>query len=123
MARRYLALSWRLSELDGQLERLVAQAAHGAPPAPVSLHGAGTDNAATSLVAAGDNPERMRNEASFAKLRGVVPMPASSGKGIGPRPSRYGNSYARGERDVLEFLRGFSPEPTSTNSCGRAPDG
>jgi transposase len=32
------------------------------------------------LVAAGDNPERLRSEAAFAHLCGVAPIPASSGK-------------------------------------------
>jgi transposase len=32
------------------------------------------------LVAVGDNPERLRSEASFARLCGVAPIPATSGK-------------------------------------------
>lgn len=36
--------------------------------------------AAQLLVTAGENPERMRSEASFAMLCGVAPLPASSGK-------------------------------------------
>jgi transposase len=35
------------------------------------------------LVAAGDNHERLRSEASFAHLCGVAPLPASSGKTTG----------------------------------------
>jgi transposase len=31
------------------------------------------------LVAAGDNPQRLRSEASFARLCGVAPLAASSG--------------------------------------------
>jgi transposase len=31
-------------------------------------------------VAAGDHPERLRNEAAWAHLCGVAPIPASSGK-------------------------------------------
>jgi len=32
------------------------------------------------LILVGDNPERIRSEAAFAKLCGVCPVPASSGK-------------------------------------------
>jgi transposase len=31
------------------------------------------------LIVAGDNPERIRSEAAFAKLCGACPIPASSG--------------------------------------------
>ncbi|WP_317451972.1 transposase [Microbacterium sp. NIBRBAC000506063] len=31
------------------------------------------------LIVAGDNPERIRSEAAFARLCGVAPIPASSG--------------------------------------------
>jgi hypothetical protein len=37
---------------------------------------------ATLLVLAGDNPERLKSEASFASLCGVSPVEASSGKVI-----------------------------------------
>jgi transposase len=47
------------------------------------LFGVGPDTAAALLVCAGDNPERLRSEASFAHLCGVAPIPASSGKSTG----------------------------------------
>ena len=49
-------------------------------PEMVSLPGIGTDNAATLLIVAGDNPQRLGSEASFANLCGVSPVEASSGK-------------------------------------------
>ena len=55
MARRYEALSAEISELEAHLARLVAQAA----PELLSLPGIGTDNAATLLIVAGDNPKRL----------------------------------------------------------------
>jgi transposase len=70
------ALSAEIVELDAHLDRLVAQAA----PELVSLPGIGTDNAATLLIVAGDNPQRLKSEASFASLCGVAPIEASSGK-------------------------------------------
>jgi transposase len=90
VARRHEALSREISELEAHLDRLVAQAA----PELVSLAGIGTDNAATLLVVAGDNPDRLRSEASFASLCGVSPIAASSGKVVRHRLNRGGNREA-----------------------------
>jgi transposase len=76
VARRYEVLSAEIAELDAHLYRLVAQTA----PELVTLTGIGTENAATLLIVAGDNPQRLRSEASFASLCGVAPIEASSGK-------------------------------------------
>ena len=64
---RWLAVtdhSEEIAELDIQLARLVA----GVAPGLVALPGVGTDYAATLLVAAGDDPKRLKSEASFASL-------------------------------------------------------
>jgi transposase len=90
VARRYDALSAEIAELDAHLDRLVAQAA----PEFVSLAGIGTDNAATLLIVAGDNPQRLGSEASFASLCGVAPIEASSGKVVRHRLNRGGNREA-----------------------------
>jgi transposase len=76
VARRYEALSKEIAELDTHLDRMVARTA----PELISLPGIGTDNAATLLIVAGNNPQRLRSEASFASLCGVSPIEASSGK-------------------------------------------
>ncbi len=72
MVRRHEALSAEIAKLDAQLDRLVRQVA----PELVSLAGIGTDHAATLLIVAGDNPQRLRSEASFASLCGVSPVEA-----------------------------------------------
>jgi transposase len=90
VARRYEALSEEIAELEAHLERLVGQAA----PELVSLPGIGTDSAATLLIVAGDNPQRLRSEASFASLCGVSPIEASSGKVVRHRLNRGGNREA-----------------------------
>ena len=46
------------------------------------------------LVAAGDNPHRLRSEAAFAHLCGVAPIEASSGKVIRHRLNRGGDRHA-----------------------------
>jgi transposase len=90
VARRYEVLSEEIAQLDAQLDRLVGQVA----PELVSLAGIGTDHAATLLIVAGDNPKRLRSEASFASLCGVSPVEASSGKVVRHRLNRGGNREA-----------------------------
>src|SRR5215210_3877932 len=90
VARRYEALSEEIAELETHLDRLVARAA----PELLSLPGIGTDNAATLLIVAGDNPKRLKSEASFASLCGVAPIEASSGEVVRHRLNRGGNREA-----------------------------
>jgi transposase len=120
VARRYQVLSEEIAELDAHLDRLVAQAA----PGLVSLPGIGTDSAATLLIVAGDNPQRLRSEASFASLCGVSPIEASSGKVVRHRLNRGGNReanralymtcLARMRREIL------APRSTWPGAPGRA---
>jgi transposase len=90
LARRYLALSVEIGELDRHLDHLVDQAA----PGLLLLVGVGTDVAGALLVAAGDNPQRLCNEGAFARLCGVAPLPASSGKTHRHRLNRGGDRVA-----------------------------
>jgi transposase len=90
LARRAQALEAEVAELDRILEPLVAQTA----PALVARPGIGTECASALLVAAGDNPERLRNEATFAHLCGVAPLDASSGKHQRHRLNRGGDRQA-----------------------------
>jgi len=90
IALRHRQLSAEIQALDGHLDRLVAEVA----PALVALKGVGTETAATLLVAAGDNPARLRSEAAFAHLCGVAPIPASSGRTTRHRLNRGGDRDA-----------------------------
>jgi transposase len=101
VARRYLRLSEEISELDEQLDRLVAEVA----PELIAVEGVGTDTAASLLIAAGDNPERLRSEAAFAHLCGVAPIPASSGKIVRHRLNRRGNRDANRALYTIAFGR------------------
>ena len=101
VARRYQALSEEIAELDAQLNRLVAEAA----PELVSLPAIGTNHAATLLVVAGDNPERLKNEASFASLCGVSPIEASLGKVVRHRLNRGGNRDANRALHMICVVR------------------
>jgi transposase len=76
LARRALSLEDEVKEIDALLKQLLAETA----PELLAVDGVGTDVGTAILVAAGDNPGRLKNEASFAKLCGVSPLDASSGK-------------------------------------------
>jgi len=90
LARRHEALEAECSSLQAELEQLTTGAASGLK----GLYGVGTDTAGALLVAAGDNPERLRSEAAFSALCGVSPMEASSGKTKRHRLNRGGNREA-----------------------------
>ena len=90
LARRYRHLSAEVEALDARLAQLAATAA----PELVAVKGVGTETATALLAAAGDNPGRLRGEAAFARLCGVAPLPASSGKTTRHRLSRGGNRDA-----------------------------
>ena len=63
-------------------------------PEMLELFGVGIDTTATLLVTAGDNPERLRSEATWAHLCGVAPIEASSGKVTRHRLDRGGDRNA-----------------------------
>ena len=90
LARRYQTLTAEIGELDTQINHLCARA----NPALLATTGIGPDTAAALLVAAGDNPERMRSEASFAALCGASPVQASSGPIVRHRLNRGGDRQA-----------------------------
>jgi transposase len=78
-ARRIQGLNAEMASIDAALIELVAATA----PSLLELHGVGLDSAATLLVTAGDNPDRLQSEGSWAHLCGVAPLPAGSGKTSG----------------------------------------
>jgi transposase len=108
LGRRALAISDDMHSLDVVLAELVAKTA----PTLLACHGVGVDTAAILLVAAGDNPERIRNEAAWAHLCGVAPLDASSGKQRRHRLSRAGNRQANHALWRIVFTRMGSDDRT-----------
>ena len=90
LARQHRALDDDLAELRGHLDELTA----AANPALRAAKGIGPDTASILLIAAGDNPQRLRSEASFAALCGASPVEASSGKITRHRLNTGGNRQA-----------------------------
>ena len=90
LARRAHSLEEEVKEVDRVLKTLVAETA----PELNAVDGVGTDVALALLSAAGDNPGRLKTEATFAKLCGVSPLDASSGKQHRHRLNRGGDRQA-----------------------------
>ncbi|MCL7493179.1 transposase [Streptomyces sp. MCA2] len=90
LARRIQHLTEEIEDLTTRIRDVITQ--HN--PQLLACYGVGPDTAATLLIAAGDNPERLRSEASFAALCGVSPVEASSGKTQRRRLNRGGNRQA-----------------------------
>lgn len=90
LARRVVALDGEIADLDASLSRLVRKAA----PRTIARCGIGVDHAGRLLITAGQNVERLHSEAAFARLCGVAPLPASSGRTDRHRLSRGGDRQA-----------------------------
>lgn len=116
---RYLTLSGEISALNTQLSRLVQEA----NPALLQVRGVGVDTAAALLIAAGDNPDRLRSEAAFAHLCGVAPIPASSGKIVRHRLNRGGNRDANRALHVIALSRMSSDPRTRAYVARRTAEG
>jgi transposase len=125
IALRDLALRWQsldtdIKRLSSQITQLVEQHA----PALTALHGVGAEIAGQLLITAGDNPERMTTETSFAKLCGAAPQPASSGKTTGRhRLSRGGDRAANSALYIIAITRMRRHEPTRAYVTRRTAEG
>jgi transposase len=76
LARRITHLHEEIAELDEHITPLVKDLA----PSLLNTPGFGIHTTAQLLVTMGDNPERVTSEPRFAKLCGVAPLDATSGK-------------------------------------------
>lgn len=101
LASRYLELHDEIGDLDTMIEAIVDELA----PDLVERNSIGHTCAAQLLLTAGDNPERLRSEASFAALCGVSPVPASSGKTIRHRLNRGGDRAANSALHIIAIGR------------------
>ena len=119
IARRIIALSDEISELDDMIQPLVAELA----PTLLVLPGVGVECAGEFLVAAGDNPERLGSEASFAMFCGACPIPASSGKTVRHRLNRGGNRQANSALHMVVLCRMRTDERTKAYVERRCAEG
>lgn len=119
IAQRARALALEARELERQLSRLTRQAA----PATTAVFALGPDTAAALLVTIGDNPDRLRSEAAFARLCGVAPIPASSGKTNRHRLHRGGDRTANRALHIAVVVRLRYHQPTRDYAARRRAQG
>lgn len=101
LARRVRTLQAEIAEHDQDLADLVTEV----NPSLLQAKGIGPVSAGDLLLAAGDNPERITSEASFAALCGAAPVPASSGKTNKFRLNRGGNRQANSALHRIAVVR------------------
>ena len=104
---------------DKELERLVTERASDL----MASLGIATLTVTEMLILVGDDPTRIRSQAAFAKLCGVCPIPAFSGKTHRFRLNQGGNpqAYAAFYRLAIVGIR--SHEPTLAYVKKRTKDG
>ena len=107
-ARRIVLLNEQIDRLQPRLRELIEATA----PALLERPGIGTDSAAALLIAAGDNPQRLRNERSFVALCGTNPRQASSGKIARHRLNRGGDRQANSALWRIALVRMGTHPPT-----------
>jgi len=120
LARRWKTLDAEVKTLSQQIKDLVEHVA----PELVAMFGVSTELAGQFLVTAGDNPERIRSEAAFAKLCGVSPKPASSGRTNGRhRLNRGGDRAANSALYIVAIVRLRHHEATRDYVARRTAEG
>ena len=119
IARRWLALHGEIQTHEIELERLVRERA----PQLMESHGISTLTVAEMLILVGDNPERIKSEAALAKLCGVCPIPASSGKTNRMRLNRDGNRQANAALYRVATVRMRDHETTKAYAARRTAEG
>jgi transposase len=120
LARRHQALTAEIDRLDAALDALVPCAA---PQQFLAKQGVATQTASTLLATLGDNPGRLRTDASFAALCGASPVDASSGKQIRHRLNRGGDRQANSALWRIVMVRMSHDPRTKAYVARRAAEG
>ena len=120
LARRWLTLADEITTHDLHLARLTAETS----PTLREGFAVGANTAAAMLIIFGDNPERIRSAAAFAKLCGACPVPASSGMTTGRhRLYRGGHRQANAALHRAVVVRMRYHQPTIDSVIRRRADG
>lgn len=111
------ALARRISDLDAEIteaDKILTDLVKRVCPTLLAMPQVGTQSAAQLVITAGENIERMRSEAAFAKLAGVAPLPASSGKTTRHRLNPGGDRAANSALYMIVVGRMSRHEQTRT---------
>jgi transposase len=107
VAQRWLTLRDEITELTRAIKHILDTIA-----APMlERHGVGYETTGTLLCAAGDNPERLHTEGSYAALCGSTPVQVSSGKTNRHRLNRAGDRQANSALWTIVMVRIRSNHP------------
>jgi transposase len=128
LAGRIDALDAEIAELGKAMDALVA----GVAPRLLALPQVGTQIAAQLMITAGQNIDRIGTEAKFARITGVAPIPASSGRTTRMRLHRGGDRQAnraihliaigrlRAHQPAIDYLTKRTREGLSKSDAIRA---
>jgi transposase len=101
VASRWLSLHDEILELSRAIKHILDTIA-----APMlARHGVGYETTGALLCAAGDNPERLNTEGSYAALCGSSPVEISSGKTKRHRLNRAGDRHANAALWTIVMVR------------------
>ena len=101
-----------LTTEERDLQRQITVVLDTHAPQLLQRHGIGPDSASALLITAGDNPDRLHSEASFAALCGVSPIEASSGKTRRHRLNRGGDRRANAALYRIALTRSRGDQTT-----------
>ena len=115
LARRIKDLNDEIGRIDDALKEMVDTTA----PSLLECFGVGAATAATLLVTAGDNPDRLDSERSWAHLCGVTPIQTGTGKTSGRvRLNHGGDRHANAALYQIVLTR-MSSDPETRNYVRR----
>ena len=119
VARRWRVLDEEIRALDVHLRAALDSIAAEL----LAVRGVGYETAGQLLVTAGDNPERMKRESSFAALCGSSPVRASSGKTKRHRINHGGDRQANSALWTIVITRMAHHQPTRDYVARRTAEG
>ena len=119
VARRWRFLDDEAKELRAQAKRIIDAIA----PELVARNGVGYETAGQLLVTAGDNPDRLSSERSFAALCASTPVQASTGRTNRHRLNRGGDRQANSALWTIVLVRMASDPRTKAYVEKRTKDG
>ncbi|OBJ47853.1 IS110 family transposase [Mycobacterium asiaticum] len=108
LAKRIQMLDDEITEANQELDDLLTRNT----PNLLAINGVGTEAAGQILTTAGQNIDRLKSEASLARLCGVAPIPASSGNTTRHRLHRGGDRDANSAIHLIIINRMRWHEPT-----------
>jgi transposase len=119
LAKRIQFFDEEIAEANLELDTILSRHA----PNLLAINGVGTEVAGQMLTTAGQNIDRLKSEASLARLCGVAPIPASTGNTTRHRLHRGGDRDANSAIYLIVVNRLRWHEPTKAYAARRTTEG